>query len=128
MLENLYPIDEDHRHVVAVSLAKRRVFIDVDLFQREVRIAVRSANGGFRFFTKVAAGSGVDRDYCFFHLSVRGDLADCGQTKLWLPTNRLDQLRRLARVAAFVQHIIRFAFGNLEQHVIAYDIANSKCR
>jgi len=39
MLEHLHSVDEDHRYVVTVSIAKRRIVIDVDFFQHELPLA-----------------------------------------------------------------------------------------
>ena|SRR5215510_2564989 len=74
VLEHLNSVDEDNRHFPAVTLAKRRVQVNVDLLQREISIAVGSANNGLCFFTKMAARSSVDCDYCFFHPTVRNHI------------------------------------------------------
>src|SRR6266478_2298805 len=41
VLEHFCSVDEDHRNVVAVSLAKQRVVVDVDFFQYEFFVTAR---------------------------------------------------------------------------------------
>src|SRR6185369_8120964 len=63
VLERLHSVDEDHRNVIPVLLAKQRVVVDVDLFQDKLTFATRSVDRGLRFFAEMTTRPRVNGNF-----------------------------------------------------------------
>ena len=63
VLEDFHSVDEDHRNVITVLLAKQRVVVDVDLSQNELAFATRSVDRGLRFFAEMTPRPRVNGNF-----------------------------------------------------------------
>ena len=76
MLEHLHSVDEDHRNIVAVAIAKRRIIIDVDFFQHEMALTTGAQHRFFRNFTEVTSRPRKNCDCRLLHLLQSIELSD----------------------------------------------------
>jgi len=62
MLGGFVLADEDYGNVPSKVLSQNSIFINVDFAEDGAKFAEERGDGGFGFFAKMTAGTGVERD------------------------------------------------------------------